>query len=405
MFALRDGSAPRPGGAISRFIFAVVLMWGCTTTGDADERAERLREDLVLGGDSGVGLEAFESVGDVMETRDGSIIVVDASAADVRLFSRYGGHIRRIGRRGNGPGEFGYPVAVVEDDGLLAVLDVALRRLTWFRLDGTVVRTLAVDYSTIGHGIPSRVLGYNDPLLLLETTSGCVVARPSREAPPIFADPTVDGRRRLLAVSTVDGSIQVLSDVKDASVVPLYRDGGCTVVAAPFAGVTKAAIHGSSAITLELGERLVRRPLENVDGNLKLALNGTPLSFRRLGVRRVTAEDRDAFRGAVLQPPGLTIVESDRTWRLAALEELEIPSEVPPLDDILASTAAGVWVRRGTSPADSVVTWIRLGSELHRGRAVHLPSSVRVLRVSERALYGVSRGAFGAPVVHRFPIQ
>jgi hypothetical protein len=70
----------------------------------------------------------------------GSIAILDALPAVVRVFDPTGRHLRNIGREGDGPGEFREPAALVGRGDTLVVLDQRGRR-TRFSPTGTVLGT------------------------------------------------------------------------------------------------------------------------------------------------------------------------------------------------------------------------------------------------------------------------
>jgi hypothetical protein len=92
------------------------------------------------------GEEAYQLFGvtDAYRREDGSIAVLDRSRS-LRLFDRLGVHLWTAGRRGDGPGEFGYPQRITEISGdSLVVWDLTHSRVTVFSGDGALGRTLTV---------------------------------------------------------------------------------------------------------------------------------------------------------------------------------------------------------------------------------------------------------------------
>jgi hypothetical protein len=74
----------------------------------------------------------FNRIDGVAVTRAGNIVVMDAKANELRVFDRTGKFVERIGRAGDGPGEFRNPAAIVvtpRDE--LLVVDLR-RRLSTF---------------------------------------------------------------------------------------------------------------------------------------------------------------------------------------------------------------------------------------------------------------------------------
>lgn len=115
-------------------------------------RPERLVTLGELGGFTGApGPEEFGRVVSVLADEGGSIFVADGQAGDIRVFAPDGAFVRRLGRKGGGPGEIEGlgRIAWLADDTLL-VMDPGNARLTrltaagedagqwpWVRLSGT----------------------------------------------------------------------------------------------------------------------------------------------------------------------------------------------------------------------------------------------------------------------------
>ena len=98
---------------------------------------------LTLGSVEGDGPEGFTSIQAVALSPDGSLAVTEHSPLEIRVFDSLGQHRLTIGRDGEGPGEFvGAPkIRFLGPDTLLA-WDPGQFRLTWFSMDGRVIREL-----------------------------------------------------------------------------------------------------------------------------------------------------------------------------------------------------------------------------------------------------------------------
>jgi len=95
---------------------------------------------LALGGAEVEGPTQFGNVQDVLVTDTGDIWVVDHQAAEIRVFDESGTHLRTLGGRGDGPGEFAQVALAGEtDDGRVLAVDRVRRRYTWYDLDGDTV--------------------------------------------------------------------------------------------------------------------------------------------------------------------------------------------------------------------------------------------------------------------------
>jgi len=89
----------------------------------------------------------FERIVDADVDDEGRIYVLDFSACNVRIFSPEGKHIRTIGRKGQGPGEFTYPVAVsVINPDTFVVVESASHRFSFFDRKGTFLRYFKTEF-------------------------------------------------------------------------------------------------------------------------------------------------------------------------------------------------------------------------------------------------------------------
>ncbi len=82
-----------------------------------------------------------------------NIYAADAGHAEVRVFVAAGRFVRRIGRRGQGPGEFAFPSMIHVTGDTVVVMDGQLRRMTAFTRAGDVLTTWSLNVP----GSPVRV--------------------------------------------------------------------------------------------------------------------------------------------------------------------------------------------------------------------------------------------------------
>src|SRR5680860_819974 len=136
-------------------LIATILASGCSSDGQPNPEApaevlidrneipaQELRLAYVFGSVDGVGEPAFGTITDVAVTPDEQIVVLDGTAQVAHVIAEMGKEWMTIGRAGQGPGEFRFPVdAHIVDGDQVEIVDPALSRVTWFQLDGTVVRS------------------------------------------------------------------------------------------------------------------------------------------------------------------------------------------------------------------------------------------------------------------------
>ena len=87
----------------------------------------------------------FDGIATVVRDGEGSLIVADNGAGEIRIFDAEGNHLRSFGGRGEGPGEFqtlvgAWPLA----DGSIVAADRRLQRITRFDAEGSLLGTGAL---------------------------------------------------------------------------------------------------------------------------------------------------------------------------------------------------------------------------------------------------------------------
>lgn len=109
-----------------------------------------------IGRTEGDSTHLFQRIAGVELLADGRVVVADGGLSVVRVFDADGRFLTQMGRRGDGPGEFG------ELSSLFLVLpdtvvtwDHALRRLTFFTPEGELAQSLVLDVSPSSAGVGS----------------------------------------------------------------------------------------------------------------------------------------------------------------------------------------------------------------------------------------------------------
>jgi hypothetical protein len=99
----------------------------------------RLVEEQRIGSQDGDGPDAFGFVTSLTVFPDEVVAVFDGSVPALRLFAPDGKHLRTIGRKGAGPGEYGDQSLglAIDRDGILVMYDPRNMRLNRWREDGT----------------------------------------------------------------------------------------------------------------------------------------------------------------------------------------------------------------------------------------------------------------------------
>lgn len=115
----------------------------------------------------------FGSVSDVEVDSHGNIYLLDGQMQCVLVLSQRGEILRRLGRQGEGPGEFQFPVdLMIADDRLVGVVDAQRAEIILLQHDGTPHGTWQPQWDS-----PSRL----EPLIAAQTPRGIVLSYKVRE--------------------------------------------------------------------------------------------------------------------------------------------------------------------------------------------------------------------------------
>src|SRR5687768_2934188 len=111
------------------FTAAVFSAFACAASAQTPLPAPTVRIGTADGDSSEVLFGAFS----VDRTSDGRIVVANSGTSEVRIYDARGVHLRTMGRRGDGPGEFRalLRLGVIRGDTILAY-DWRHGRITWF---------------------------------------------------------------------------------------------------------------------------------------------------------------------------------------------------------------------------------------------------------------------------------
>jgi hypothetical protein len=103
-------------------------------------------EDLRLGSAEGAGPDVFAFPAALEADAAGRLYVLDAQAAQVRVFGPDGTHVRSLGRQGHGPGELAQPIGfALAPDGAVWVVDPRNRRYTVWDSTGALRESVRRD--------------------------------------------------------------------------------------------------------------------------------------------------------------------------------------------------------------------------------------------------------------------
>lgn len=172
-----------------------------------------LEEVLSIQGSETEEEQMFQDIRTLDVDSEGNIYVLDEGAADIKVFNGAGKHVRTIGRQGQGPGEFAFPIMVlVTPQAELLVHDMNQRALKILDFEGNFLRQISIAdmfqftgprFMPGGRMVGSHLVPAQEPLAELKLFDGelepllTIVSLPV-EPPPVlhyFAGNSMTGLR------------------------------------------------------------------------------------------------------------------------------------------------------------------------------------------------------------------
>lgn len=161
----------RFGRFVLPVLFASLISCGGASSasgegGSVDELPELgLTEELRIGhlDDPDLG---FSRVGWVDVDADGGLYVLEMMGLQIRVFDEDGEFLHRIGRQGEGPGEFRDVSALGVRGDTLWAYDRQIRRLTLFDREGRLRSTVQIDGIPVRFQPPQEMVGINLPSMM-----------------------------------------------------------------------------------------------------------------------------------------------------------------------------------------------------------------------------------------------
>ncbi len=412
-----------------------------TTVRQANEPRHRgvagLRPELTIGVAEGPPEYTFATISNVAVTSDGSVLVLEAPSPgtpSLRQYDASGHFIRRIGGRGEGPGEYRGPGGIaVLPDGRILLADGPAHRINVYSPAGEPVDTwvLSVPVSTGGNGG------------LRVESSGSVVLRTSlfdRNAPP--AQRVRQVLLRLRSDGTVLDTLSLtdMPEVRSSAVTKVNETGSGTstmTLSVPYSpravwawsplGYMVTGITGRYAVDLRLPANGGAWRAGDPVRSLRRSIAPVPVGRDERAAQRKRIEEQ-LSRAPGRQTGSLADIPETKTpWKDVRIADdgriwvtLSTPSEKfdPQLDpgSSTAPPSIGVGVSRGGAPAgappgfqplpwrepqlydvlDPDGTW--LGQ-------VAVPFDTRLISMNGDVVWGVVRDKDDVPVLKRFRID
>lgn len=336
---------------------------------------------------------AFSRIGGLTMDSHGRLYVLQPMENEVTVINPDGSLHQRIGRRGQGPGEFMMAAGLGWQADTLWVMDGLLQRLSWF-LDGDLVRTRRFVSPDLQ---PGERIAAQWPM-----SDGSRFTRVSRRFekpaghaenyfPLIRSTPDEEGGRVVAVLRESYPSRFVLQHSQGTSYgsplfsdFPLQSTGGSgerlAIVDRPFGTGPEALIR--LTVLLASGDTAFSR---------EYAVDVAPLTDRQWNERI-----REALAGVdrPTLPYGAAEVE----------EASRRPAHWPSATRVVMALDHRAWIALGESPSRDDRDWVVIddaGAPLFR---VRLPRAFRLYTASGDLLLGTWQDEFGVPYIHRYRI-
>jgi len=103
-----------------------------------------LEEELSIKQPEGINKYIFSEISSMAVDDNGGIYILDRKEANVKVFNKEGNFIRKIGKRGQGPGEMTYPYQIFStSQGEIMVDDSPSYSLLFFSKEGKFIRSIS----------------------------------------------------------------------------------------------------------------------------------------------------------------------------------------------------------------------------------------------------------------------
>lgn len=349
---------------------------------------------LTIGDQGGDPSYELYQVTDALRLSDSRIVVANAGSAQLRLYSESGEHLLDIGRRGAGPGEFGWlNNAWLAPGDSVMVFDATQRRVSVFSPRGDFVRSFQPAVAQ-EHGIPSIAASFADGTLVS-------IGAPGMPHPAALGFVTedmftagsglIDGLTWTLSRYTPTGSyLNRIGEVREGA-----RWRGPRIRHLPFSNGTPVYAAGEALLYLGNGSAF-EVAARTSDGALAQILRwrGQP--------REVTRNDVARFRSAALER---TRDENHRRDEERWLDEVPFPDQMPLYQGLLVDALGHLWVEQYRAPWEERPRWWIFDRDGYWLGEVETPAGFTPRQIGRDYLLALGRGEDDVEIVALFPLH
>lgn len=104
-----------------------------------------LTEDLEIKGSGEIEEQMFQSINTMDVDEEGNMYILDEQAGNIKIFDSSGSFQKTIGRKGQGPGEFGMPISLfLTRQNQIIVNDMGQRKIQFFDKEGNYLKEFSI---------------------------------------------------------------------------------------------------------------------------------------------------------------------------------------------------------------------------------------------------------------------
>jgi hypothetical protein len=345
-----------------------------------------------IGAVEGSGANVFGNISAAEVLSDGTIVAADNQALQIRFFSPTGEHIRSLGRRGDGPGEYQQIFAIdrfAADS--LSILDTFLSRVTVLSADGEVIRVVPLR--------PPQVRGADDQAVGLpgmrpahpEANGGWLaVAQPANVPPTGLRPPALatlpilviryDDAGQIRDTTVITDGVQVIFATANRDELPPGATSGYQVML-PAASLRTYIVLRTDQVHIADSRKFEIRTFKT-DGQLvrKVRYPRLNVSFEQEELTRRRDRALAAAQTAVR-----------RELVMAMLDEAYRPENRPTLSDLQADGAENLWVREWGREPNASTRWLVLNTFGIATAVADMPASYVIRQIGTDGVITVDR--------------
>lgn len=351
--------------------------------------------DLEIGQQAGAPEYAFSRITDLAVADDGTIIVSDGVARELRTYDPDGRYLRTLAGPGDGPGELAAPptFAAIAGDTVFA-FDGRSSRVTSFTLAGRLASVGTFRSEEIGR-----------PRAMIRLDDGSYLSRSS------WVDPGSSQRLESYDIRLELDSLVVEHLGPDGALVDTLRVmPGRTRLRSIDVGADgmvrlrqATPPHALETHVTSDGERLVTGRTDAFQLEIVEIGTGAETRIRVLGADHpATAADIRAHQEAELRED---LGEQEIPAESRALYLDHLPERLPAFGNVLVSRNGDLWVSRAALDASDGLDWLVFSLEGELRGTVHTPPDLDVRAVTDEYLVGFVLDDLDVPYVRRYPLR